>query len=615
MTLQNSGDAFTRTDAERVVAATEMRHAGSGPRGVQRPGQQQEPAPVDPETVPASLPYKTLVQRHPDYDERFWRKLRALYAGGKTLYGDAQLFEELFPRHRNELETVYEERKRRAYYIPYAGELIDHLVAGLFRQEIEVSLAGEQAEDGTEEEEDLPPWYNAFTQDVSPPGGKVQSLNQLLRDQITCSLICGWTWTLVDLPLLRDQDGQALQFSDRVAQEEAGALDAYACAIMPECVIDWEEDGTGELIWALVWTVDRKRDGLAGSRNMVTERWTYYTRSSWARYELRHPADKTPNENDSVPLIDSGTHTAGRVPLVKLAVPDGLWAMSKLEGLAREHLNKRAALSWAETQSLLPELYEFLGPDDASGAVVAEAAEDPNRATAQPRGQGFVQIRGGNDKAEYVGPDTSPFDHALKSCNNLRDEMHRVMHKMSLSVDNTAAALKRSGESKAEDRNAEVAIMVYLGKLLRDHAEAVMFMVALMRAEEELATRFEATGMEKYDAQAAAQAVSEAVEIDSLNIESATFRRLHRKALCRTILGDEATPEDYAQIDQELEDNIPDEIAELHAAQTAAKVGLGPDGQPLETELPDDDEDDDAPPAKKPQKKGGRTTMYSSKKK
>lgn len=620
--IQNSGEAFSPQDAARAVKAVEaVRPAGPGPR---RPGEPETPpTPTDVNDAPAALAYKVLCQRHPDYDDRYWQRLRALYAGGRALFANEKLLTELFPRHRDELETVYEERKRRAYYTPYAGEIIDHIVAALCKQPVEISLGIEGTDDEEEGEgsgdTELPPWYSAFREDVSPPGGKVQSLAQLCRDQILTSLICGWTWTLVDLPALKDETGQPLAFTDRDAQETAGGLDAYACQILPECVVDWEEDATGELEWALVWTVECRRDGVAGAREWMVQRWTYYTRETWARYELKHKRDRDPQPTDMVPLVDRGQITLGRVPLIRLQVPEGLWAMSKLEGLAREHFNKRAALSWAETQSLLPELYEFIGPDDMSGAVVAERAEDPNRATNQPRGQGFVQVRGPNDKAQFIGPETGSFDHSITSCNNIRDEMHRVTHQMALSVDNSAAALKRSGDSKAQDKAATAVILTALGQLVREHAERVMFCVSMARGEDALAGRWQASGMEKFDQVQTADAIEQALSIDQLNIESATFRRSHRQLLVRTILGDEVEPEIYEKIDEELEENIPDEIAELHAAQTAAKVGLNADGTPLDDGSDEDEGDEDrvravetmrAPPRGAT---SGRRTIYKSK--
>jgi hypothetical protein len=280
----------------------------------------------------------------------------------------------------------------------------------------------------------------------------------------------------------------------------------------------------------------------------------------WERYELRHDKDIVPKERTPVPMVAAGVHTFGRVPLERFELPDGLWAMAKLEGPAREHLNKRCALSWGEIQTLLPELYEFLGPEEGGIMPISENQENSARALSQTRGQGYVQVRGAADKAEFIGPDSAPFTHVMKSCDNVRDEMHRITHQMALSVDNSAAALGRSGDSKAQDKAATGVILTAVGILVRLHAEAILNLVSLARGDSELIGIWSASGMEKFDGVQVSDAIKEAIDIDLLGIESPTFRRLHRFSVCRLILGDDATVDDLDSIKEELEKNIPDEV-------------------------------------------------------
>ena len=74
-------------------------------------------------------------------------------------------------------------------------------------------------------------------------------------------------------------------------------------------------------------------------------------------------------------------------------------------------------------------------------------SEDADRSKNQSRGPGYVQERGHQDKAEWVGPSPEPFKEARLSLNELRDDMHRVMHMMAMAVSQNTTALGRSAAS------------------------------------------------------------------------------------------------------------------------------------------------------------------------
>jgi hypothetical protein len=521
----------------------------------------------------------TLRQVHPTYDAAYWHRLRALYKGGKTLLGDRKLMEEIFPPHRGEDPAIYDERLSRAFYMPYSGEIVDHIIAALTAEPLVLSLEDESEDDEDEEaesktkggdDEELPDFWSEFVKDCSPPGGASMSLNQLARQMMLEALIVRCGWTLYDLP----PKGAVPPAGSLGDQEKAGALRAYALPIAAEAVIDWDEDDAGELQWAIIHTVDCKRQGIRGGRNKITERWVYWTAETWEKFEITYDKSRLPKDTDIVPLVDWGYHTHGKVPLRRLEVPDGLWVMAKLEGLAREHLNKRNALSWGELQALLPELYEFLGPEvSGGGGVISESQEDPSRAVSQKRGPGYVQLRGADDKAAFVGPDAAPFEHAMESCNNVRDEMHRVTHQMKLSVDNTAASMQRSGASKAHDKAAEEVVLTYLGLLAREFVRGLAQDVSKARLDEELVSRWQVKGMEEFDSVSATETVEEAVALSTVEVPSPTFRRLHFMKIVKSVLGSQATPKDLQRIVEELEANITDDqfSPEAKEAETEAE--------------------------------------------
>jgi len=534
---------------------------------------------------PESLPWRTFLQRHPDYDAELWSECRALYAGGPKLLRNKALMKRLLPAHRGEDEEVYKERCKRAHYFPYAGAIIDHLVAGLAADPVSIQPQDVVERDDAAEQEDpkLPEWWSDFLEDVSPEGGRRQSCQQLLVDQIRESLITRCSWTLIDLPQTPEEYVEDAPKS-LLDQERRGLLDPYAIAVDPEYVIDWQDDQNGELEWALICDTEQRRDGLSAARRNITKTFTYYDRLGWTRYQITYPPDKVPELDDPVPMLDEGVHTFTKVPLIRMKLPEGLWAMGKLESLAREHFNKRNAQAWAEYKSLFKILYEFMAPEDgASMSPVSDAQEDPDRALNQIRGQGYSQLRGHQDRAEFIGPDAAPFAEARASCDQIMREMHRVMFSMALSVDMGSAAIKRSGDSKAQDRAHTTVILRALGKYLRDALRDIVEIVGHVKGE--LDPRV--SGAEKFDATDVASAVKEAVELlNGVPIKSPTFKKAYLLRTYKTVMGDELTEDELAEIREELETQVTAEDALMEAGMSLLPPG--------DDEDEDDDEFDDA---------------------
>jgi len=506
--------------------------AGSAGGTLNNPAQTK---PTDSDETAVSIPFALLNRKHAEYDADYWRVCRGLYSGGRKLFRDIKLLKHLFPPHRNEPDFVYDERLKRAFYIPYSGEIIDFIVAGLMGHPIELM------DEGSANEE---PYYAGFFEDVSAPGGKRQKLNQLLRKQILTALICKQSWTQIDFPDV------AAGVETEAEQEQVGALDAYAFALEPEQVYDWEEDGTGALRWAKVCVETNERPMATSSGDWITRVYTIYTHDSWARYKVSYHRDKPPKPKDMIPLEAAGDHSFPKVPLIRLTLPDGLWAMSKLEGIATEHFNKRCALAWAEYKSLYQERHEFQGePDPLAGGP--SISEDEGRSTNQVHGTGWTQVRYAGDRVEFIGPDSAPFEHAQKSCDGLRDEMHRVTYQMALAVDVGSAALRQSGDSKKENRAAHSVVLSSLGEHIREHAEDITQCISAGRKDP---YEWTASGGSNFTNLDLSQEIVDAELLQNIDIPSPTFQRRHKYALAKAKLGDEASEEDLAAIEKELED-------------------------------------------------------------
>mgnify|MGYP003385422637 CR=1 FL=1 len=521
-------------------------------------------------SFPQVLKYKTLKTKHNDYMGEFWQKCKALYAGGPTLLNNMDLLKRVMPSHANEDESVYKERLERSFYIPYPGSILDMLVAQLMAKpltfEQEDTTADEAAEseskptdpkDSNDDKMDLPPYYADLVKNCSKAGGKRMSLNEFAREQIFTALQCKTAWALVDMPK-KPVEG----YANRALQDKAGGLNAYICPIDPECVVDWEEKDDGELAWVLVQDTIAKRSGIEVGRNIVTLRWRYFREYDWAVYELTYDKMKKekPSDNDDVKLVDSGIHSFEKVPVRRMALPEGLWAMGKLEAIARAHMNQRNALSWGQLKALFPVPILYAETPNPAAPI----SEDAGRVN-QRHGQGFLRVFAEKDRLEYFSPDAAPYTIAAADLNNLRDEMHRVLYAMAQSVDNSGAALQRSGESKAIDQASSSVILRALGTYLREHLEDLLGTIAVGRKDN---IRFSAKGMDNFDDVTLSQLVLDATGITAVGIESATFQQLFKYKIAKLALGADVEEQDLETIKKELKENV---TSDQFSAEAQAK--------------------------------------------
>lgn len=528
-----------------------------------------------------TLTYGRLKAAHPEYLLSYWRRLEAFYAGGRKLLQDAELMAEVFPSHTAEDPDVYLERKRRAFYLNHAGSILDHLCSAMRSDPVHVRPKGAESTDD--------PFYKAFFDDCSPPHGRRLPFNRMLSERMLTALIFRRAWTLVDLP-----DAEPGEYASLADQLDRGALDAYACPLQPYEVLDWEEDDDGELIWMMRCQRSQRRMDPMKKREEqeCVETYTLYTRVDWTRFEVRYKAQAAggsgPPTDDQPVVGETRPHSFGRVPVARMELPEGLWAMDRLESPVREHFNKSCAAAWFEYKCAYPLLYEFNGTESPGiDTVIAEAQQDPYRSTNQRRGIGYVQVRGKDDSASYVGPEPGVLEFLSESTRGLKDEVYRILFAMALASDNSAAALGRSADSKAQDKAATSILLVALGEYLRDHAIDIHDLVSAGRKE---ATEWDASGADTFDPIALTDLVNQTVVLEGISIPSATFQRIWKGGLAKRLVAADADEDDLRTIDEELKGAITQDQLE-QPMPALGRPGRQEDG---------DDEEEGEPPPRRP---------------
>lgn len=557
-----------------------------------------------------SMTWEDFQQRHPEWRGEYWAECRALYAGGDRLLGDPKVLERLFPQHLHEDAKIYAARKARAHYYPYAGTIIDHLLAGLGTDPLRLSFSIVDEENGTATLPASAEWWERWVSDVSDTAERPSdygledgtdddddeggtTLHHFVVDVLREALQTRGAWVLADLP---PADEELKPITSKLDAEKHGLGDPYLSVVPAEQVVDWQTDDRGRLVWAMIMTQEQIRETPKDRRGKIRNTFVLWDAERWARYVIDVDPANPPQAETVVPCEDWNTHAFGRVPLERLVLPEGMHAMGKLHSLAREHFNKRCAMSWAEYKSLFAVLYEFNGAEDqGNGLPVAMAQTDSNRAVNQVRGQGFTQIRGKDDDARFIGPDVAPFKEARESCNDAMREMHRVMFSMALSASMDKAALQRSGESKNADNASTAVLLDAFGVLARKFMRRLLVLASLGRGEAVPPARTE--GLEQFDVQGTADAITEAVEmLNGVPILSSLFRELYLARLYSKVLGD-VSQEQSETIRKQIRESISEEetlLAQGMLPGAAGNVAVpGSPGDPNAGKIGDDDDDDD----------------------
>ncbi len=561
-----------------------------------------------------SIPWEMLQQRHSEWCASYWAECRALYAGGKRLLEDPSLLARLFPKNPFEPPTIYMQRVLRAHYFPYPGTIVDSLLAGLGSDPLRISFGKIDEKTGTLDPVENAEWWADFVEDVSDEADTDDRpepdeddddnaaglpMHHFLIEVLRECEQTRFTWVRVDLPKAPDMGA----ITSQLDVERSKATSPYLCLVPAENVIDWEYDDRGELLWALTLEKTTPRSSIMVKRGALEHHvYMLWTQTDWVRYEVDVNPKQLPPLEQPVPATDFGQHAFGCVPFDRVMLPEGLWAMGKLHSLAREHFNKRCAMSWAEYKALFSILYEFL--DDGAPGTDLPVVDSPDRATDQVRAQGFTQLRRKGDDARFVGPDVAPFKESRESCSDTMREMHRVMFSMALSANMDKAALSRSGDSKEQDSLSTQVVLSALGQLMRRVARVLLALVGRGRGER--VPPAIVAGLEHFDVSGVASAIADGVSVfSSIPInKSKTAYSLYLGNLLRKILGDTLTDEQVATIRREIDDSMSAEellIQQLPGGMTPATEDDGDDEDDADDGDDGDDGSDDPP---KPPKGG-----------
>jgi hypothetical protein len=451
----------------------------------------------------------SLERRHPSLDVVGLKELRALADGGKCW---RELIVTWLPRNAAEPDDVYADRCRRAVYHNYAGGIIGLLAAYLFATAPNVDLPGD--------------YWTSFLANVDQEGTPWSRWWRLrFRDALIERVVLAW----VNLPARGDSD----VFNDRAAELKSGALDAYIVPITAEDLRYWGQDRRGRLTWVLFRQQHIERPAVEADEVRVL-RWTYIDQTVIRRWEWRATKEKSePSGEDDAVELPQIQHNIGRLPVVRLQLPNELWAMEMLRDPAVAHLRARNDLTWSlhKTAHALMIIKRQWGGDDP---VV---------------GPGYYLPLERDDSVEWTEPAGNSTAILREDCADLREEIYRVVNQMALATDNASSRVAASGESKALDWQASAIVMSAYADLVKGAMREVISVVAAARGE--AVEQVTVAGLDGWQSLSLAEFLEgSALAVDASKM-SPTFRRVVAKRQAEQLLRD---------LDEETLDRIRAEI-------------------------------------------------------
>lgn len=497
----------------------------------------------------ALLPYKTLSTLNPQCAPALWERIRLLYKGGYELKGQVSQFIVQGP---NETAEAFTYRLNRTSYIAYFGQIIDYLVAALFEEALHVTPAGDDSNPDTPGEVPDKLFYPAFAKDCDRNG---TTLAMMMRAVITTALLLKRGYISVDMP-------QAPEAITRYEESKLGAGRGYCWEEQPESLIDWGIGPDGEWTWAILQRRVCEREAPWSDRSTYRERfkiWLMQAGCAECMTLETEPinVDSKPADALMLRVIQQPVRTSfTKIPIVKLELPDGLWAGNKIGPLAEEILQRRSDLFGAIGQSLQEIGYIKLGPEvpGFGQPLPSEVQQDPHRGDnllEKWKAKGFVPI-GYQDEIGFASPKTQAYTVAQGGVTELRDEMYRTVTAMSMSLDSTASVVGRSGESKREDRAATEKVLLALGEYVRKAAIDVYTIISIARGETVI---WRAFGLSKFNLEQRVDLTTEALQLESIPIPSETFQTEYKTSLAFALLPS-ASPETKAVIQKEIQAGI-----------------------------------------------------------
>lgn len=410
-----------------------------------------------------------------------WLDYWALYRGGKEFRARVERF---LTKNAAELDDLYRLRCKESHYRCYIGPIVDYFAACLFGSKLQ------------RESQEKPRAEEFYENLDSNADGLGTNLDKLLRDQFVRAAVKGCAFFALDFPV---PEGQPRDMSE---WRSMGGDNLTLRTFEREQALDWMKSD-GELEWITFKEEEIRREDWKTTARVRVQRWWVYTRESVFEYEYTRDADKQDERNAVAKLRRQIDHGLGRVPVVDLILPDGTWIADRLSSTQVEHFRIASAQNWSIRRNCYA-MAIFKVKDKKSPPVM---------------GPGYYYMCSPEEGVEYAAPPADIFTVTQTEIASLKDELYRIVNQMAQGVDNNAAAVGRSGDSKLADISAMRVVLTAYGLNVRESLEQLLNLIAAARKDN---AKWRVSGLDQFqniDGEALLEILSQ-VELNDIGSET-----------------------------------------------------------------------------------------------
>ena len=454
-------------------------------------------------TLSNTVPITALDQKHPEWtlNKEAWDACETLYRGGVLIRQQASKFLRKRPK---ELPDVYAFRCSMFSYENILGSGIDYYLASVFRKqpEIDFKLRGPDGllYDVTDIPDDARAYYLKFQEDCDTNGTRI---TDFYRNVLKNMLLYQKSWVLFDLP----------NESSPVSRWDQQNLMPHLVGFGPQQVTNWGEDEHGNLEWVVIRTETERREWLKPS--MKVTRWYKFDQQYYEIYEATSSPGMGNADVQTAKLIDGGFHAlaeTGKVPVLRVEVPEGLWLANRVLPQVLDHLNSDNSYAFALYMANL-----------AMPVIIGKAQNTITLSEA-----GYLQLPEGSTLT-WTEPVGTSFERSHQRVASLREEIYRAMYLMPQGRSSEATASVQSGYSKFMEMAPSAEIQNLLGDIIRVSMERVLNFAAVVRDDEVV---FSVRGFSA-TLEPALEEIQEATGFMSLNVRSETALKENEKKAIR----------------------------------------------------------------------------------
>jgi hypothetical protein len=483
---------------------------------------------------PDFLPLKVLEMQHPSYAAiaPTLGKIDDLSTGGHQL--EAKKAAYLRPRPGEEPD-LYRLRLDKFTYSNILGQAIAQQASKLSGGDLSIS--------GIEKYQDFWSWFREHTNQ------RGRSEKDLIGDSFRTALKFKSCYWHIEKPYS--------EFAPQTRQqEEMLGMKPYVCAYTPLEATNWEESDDG-LIWLKVRQLKTKPSPFGKALTQAT--WTFITDTYTAKYqafvklnakgaiaEILNPQGESidSGEDANVFLFRLITHGVGRLPVLKLEVPDDLWVTNQAYLKAMEYLRLENSRSdTAEMVGYVQRTYKpFQRPDTDLDHTFVDAPDDLKT------GNQYV-IRGDFAFNEATGASLTSVGSVLQE---IRDAISDMVGMGRASA--TKGAVEQSGISKKMDYVTQELVLKAYGAIVCDRYQDLLQMVGRVAgfppAEVEAIS---VTGLNSFDVDSLETLLAIAIEAQPIlpNLPPTVVKLFYGQL--SNLLVKNASAEQQAVIQQELD--------------------------------------------------------------